>query len=102
VSFNKSVFDTGIPYFPRVLQIVCTPSHTILHWEGQTPIREVSALNCGKRRFDFFSAPGNATIFSEYYDHKFGGVVRKGGFSRRTSRSLNHSLTDYEGEQAWQ
>src|ERR1035438_7191275 len=28
--------NMGIPYLPRVLQIVCTPSHTILYREGHT------------------------------------------------------------------
>jgi hypothetical protein len=32
--------DNGIPYFPRVLQMVCTPSHTFPHRERHTMERE--------------------------------------------------------------
>jgi hypothetical protein len=56
--------DTGIPYFPWLPQIVCTPSHTILYRERQTPGTGEFAQDAGKMRFDFVSAANNATIKS--------------------------------------
>jgi len=63
-AFNFIRADTGIPYLPTALQILCTPSHTILYWERQTIGARGSAQN-GKKRV-LISSPlaPNATIKS--------------------------------------
>jgi hypothetical protein len=93
-TFNEYIFDTGIPYFPVMLQIMCTPSHTILRREGQTIGAGVLRKGEGMR-FGFVSFLKNATMISLV---ELSGRAAPASETEQAGSSSNHSLTDYEGE----
>jgi hypothetical protein len=88
--------DTGIPYLRRVLQMLCTPSHTVPHREGQTSVVRLSVWEQEFTCIDFVPDGGSVSIK---------GLVElpaDAHFSRRTPQVSDHSFIDSEGEYTWQ
>jgi hypothetical protein len=92
--------DTGIPQLPRVLQMMCTASHTILYREGHTIDARGSAKNRAKRVLISSPATCNVTIMSlvELPAGRFSAAGPEDATRRILNKLKNHSRTGYEGE----
>ncbi len=88
--------DIGIPYFCRVLQMLCTSSHTVLYPGRQNMSDGILARNGCKPVF--ISWPLPSVLRSRVWWNR----LRDRFFSRRTPQPQNLSFTNYEGEYTWQ